>query len=180
MSEVQPEIRLLVARARLGDAKAFQTLVHEYTPRLLWFVRKLGLSDNDADDVLQESWLVAWSKLNRLRSLRLFRSWLYGITRNKAMQHLAKDEAREVPVADIDPLDEPPEESFFERYQPYLNQALERMSLTHREILALRFIEGMTYEELAQTTGTTLGTIKSRLHNAKHFLRRQLEVLTND
>ena len=180
MGEVRPEIRLMAARARLGDAEAFRALVHEYTPRLLWFVRKLGLPDKDADDVLQESWLVVWSKLNRLRSLRLFRSWLYGITRNTAMQHLAKTKTREVPVADIDPLDGPPEESFFERYQPYLNQALERMSLTHREILALRFIEGMTYEELALTTGVTLGTIKSRLHNAKHALRRQLEGLTND
>ena len=180
MSDVRPEIRLLAARARLGDAKAFETLVHEYTPRLLWFVRKLELPDKDADDVLQESWLVAWSKLNRLRNLRLFRSWLYGITRNKAMQHLAKEQAREAPVADIDPLDEPPEESFFERYLPYLNHALGQLSLTHREILALRFIEGMTYEELAQTTGARLGTVKSRLHNAKHALRRELEVLTND
>jgi len=180
MSEVRPEIRLLVARARLGDAKAFETLVHEYTPRLLWFVRKLGLPDKDADDVLQESWLVAWSKLNRLRNLRLFRSWLYGITRNKGMQRLASDESREVPVADIDPSDEPPEESLFERYQPYLNQALGQLSLTHREILALRFIEGMTYEELGQATGATLGTVKSRLHNAKHALRRELEVLTDD
>ena len=180
MSEVRPEIRLLVARARLGDAKAFETLVHDCTPRLLWFVRKLGLPDKDADDVLQETWLIAWSKLNRLRSCRLFRSWLYGITRNKAMQQLATGKVREVPVADMDPLDEPPEESFFERYQPQLNQALEQMSLTHREILALRFIEGMTYEELAQTTGATLGTVKSRLHNAKHTLRRQLEALTND
>ena len=180
MSEMQPETRLLVARARLGDAKAFERLVHEYMPRLLWFVRRLGLPDGDADDVLQESWLVAWSKLNRLRNLRLSRSWLYGITRNKAMQHLAREKAREVPVADIDPLDEPPEESFFERYQPYLNQALGRLSLIHREVLALRFIEGMTYEEVAQTTGATLGTVKSRLHNAKHALRRELEVLTND
>jgi RNA polymerase sigma-70 factor (ECF subfamily) len=180
MSELQPEIRLLAARARLGDAKAFERLVHEYTPRLLWFVRKLGLPDRDADDVLQESWLVAWSKLDRLRSLRLFRSWLYGITRNKAMQHLAKDKTREVPVADIDPMDEPPEESFFETYLPYLNQALGQLSLTHREILALRFIEGMTYAELAQTTGAALGTVKSRLLNAKHALRRELEALTND
>ena len=180
MSEIRPETRLRVARARLGDAKAFETLVHEYTPRLLWFVRKLGLRDKDADDVLQESWLAAWSKLSCLRNLRLFRSWLYAITRNKAMRHLARDKVREVPVADIDPSDEPPEESLFERYLPYLNRALEQMSLTHREILALRFIEGMTYAELAQITGATLGTIKSRLHNAKHTLRRQLEVLTND
>jgi len=178
MGHLQPEQRLLVARARLGDEQAFQSLVHHYTRRLLWFVRKLGLPEVTADDVVQESWLVAWASLHRLRKVESFRSWLYGIVRNKALQHLAKE--REVPTGDLDVAAETPEESVFDHYMPHLNRALEQLSVIHREVLALRFLEGMTYEELSEATDATAGTIKSRLHNAKLALRRQLEAIADD
>lgn len=178
MAEFPAEQQLLVARARLGDERAFERLVHLYTPRLIWFVRKLGLTEAAADDVVQESWLVAWSKLHRLRKIAVFRGWLYGIARNKSFQHLAK--ARDVPTADLDVAAEAPDEVFFDRYLPYLDSGLDRVSAIHREVLALRFLEEMTYAELAQATGVTVGTVKSRLHNGKLALRRELEAMADE
>ncbi len=178
MAEFPAEQQLLVARARLGDERAFERLVHLYTRRLIWFVRKLGLTEAAADDVVQESWVVAWSNLHRLRKIAVFRGWLYGIARNKSFQHLAK--ARDVPTADLDVAAEAPDEVFFDRYLPYLNSGLDRVSAIHREVLALRFLEEMTYAELAQATGVTVGTVKSRLHNGKLALRRELEAMADE
>ncbi len=75
---------------------------------------------------------------------------------------------------------EEPEDSDSDRYGPRLNQALDHLSAIHREILALRFLEGMSYEELSMATGATAGTVKSRLHNAKVALRRLLEGQTDE
>ena len=178
MSGLLLEQHLVVARAQLGDEQAFQWLVHHYTPRLLWFVRKIGLSPVNADDVVQNVWLAAWSSLHRLRKVDRFRSWLYGIARNKALQYVAQ--VREVPIANFESVPDAPDDSFFERYMPHLNEALDRLSVIHREILALRFLEEMTFEELSEATGTSVGTIKSRLHNAKVALREKLEVIVDD
>jgi RNA polymerase sigma-70 factor (ECF subfamily) len=178
MAEFPAEQLILVARARLGDERAFERLVHVYTPRLIWFVRKLGLTEGEADDVVQETWLVAWSKLRCLRKMAVFRGWLYGIARNKSLQHL--DKAREVPADDLDVAAEIPDQVFFDRYLPYLDRGLDRISAIHREVLALRFLEEMTYVELAEATGVPVGTVKSRLHNGKLALRRELEAIADD
>jgi RNA polymerase sigma-70 factor (ECF subfamily) len=162
----------------LGDAAAFDRLVRLYTPRLLWFVRTLGVSETAAEDVVQESWLAAWSSLNRLRQVASFRGWLYGIARHKSRQYAAKD--RESIRSELDIACEAPDETYFDRYLPYLNAALERISIVHREVLALRFLEDLTYQELSRALGVPVGTIKSRLHNAKLALRAALEGLGND
>ena len=180
MSEDHSGTVLRVARARLGDAAAFQTLIQQYMPRMLWFLRKLGLSDSDADDVLQESWLTVWTILGRLRDLRKFRPWLYRIVRNKEMQHIDRESSDDVSAGEMDLADEPAEQTLWAKYQPYLNQAIEQLPVLCREIIALRFIEEMTYEELAETLNVPVGTVKSRLHKARGELRSILEELAHE
>jgi len=179
MMKSAAEQRLLAARARLGDDLAFEQLVHEHTRRLTWFVRKLGLSESVSEDVVQEAWVTAWTSLRTLRDAGKFRSWLYGITRNKALQHIAA--VREIPAADLDLLavDEV-RDSYFDRYAPHLDRALDGLHVAHREVLILRFFEGMSYAELSGALGVTEGTVKSRLHYAKLALRRQLEVIPHE
>ena len=173
------EQRLLAARARLGDDLAFEQLVHEHTRRLVWFARKLGLSQAVSEDVVQDAWVAAWMSLRTLRDVRKFRSWLYGITRNKALQHIAA--VPEIPAADLDvPAADEVRDSYFDRYAPYLDRALDGLPVAHREVLTLRFFEQMSYAELAEALSVTEGTVKSRLHYAKSALRRQLEVITHE
>lgn len=179
MSTSTAEQRLLAARARLGDDSAFELLVHEHTRALVGFVRKLGLPESVSEDVVQETWVAAWKSLRTLRDVGKFRSWLFGITRNKALQHFAT--AREIPIADLDtPATDEVLDSYFDRFAPYLNRALDGLPVSQREVLALRFFEGMSYENLAETICVSEGTIKSRLHYAKAALRRRLEVLTDE
>lgn len=180
MSEIHPDETLLVARAVIGDDKAFEALVHHYTPRLLWYVRRLGLSEAAADDVVQNAWLACWSSKGRLRDIHRFRAWLYGIARNKAFQNLGSINPREILTSEIDVPDEETGESFFAQHLGYLNDGLARLPILHREVLSLRFLEGMPYAEIAEATGVSVGTVKSRLHNAKAELRRHMEVMINE
>jgi len=178
MGQSRAEEHLLVARARIGDARAFEALVFQYTPRLRWFATKLGLSTTTADDVVQESWLAAWSGLARLRDVRQFRSWLYGTARNKCLQQISRE--RQTCMLNCELAAEEPDDAWFDQYLPYIGAALENLPPIHSEILALRFLEGMTYQELAEVVQANEGTIKSRLHHAKRALRKELEVLANE
>jgi RNA polymerase sigma-70 factor (ECF subfamily) len=65
-------------------------------------------------------------------------------------------------------------------YLPHLSIALERLSLIHREVLVLRFLENMAYDDISEALGISLGTTKSRIHNAKLALRQHLEVITHE
>ncbi len=180
MSEIHPEERLLIARAHLGDDSAFEAIVHRFTPRLLWYVRRLGLTEAAAEDVVQNTWLACWTSMARLRDVRRFRSWLYGITRNKALQHIGAINPHETLTGDIDLPTKEPEDSFFQRHGEYLGAGLARLPILHREALTLRFLENMSYAEISETTRVSEGTVKSRLHYAKVELRRQMEVLANE
>jgi len=175
------EERLLVARTQLGDQEALGQLVRQYSPRLTWYVRRFGMGPDTSDDVVQEVWLVVLTKMGKLRDTAKFRPWLYGIARNKTRQYLALADQHEVLPSNLQDSEESPdEESFLQYHLRNLPVALERLSVPHREVLALRFLEGMSYSELAEATETTEGTVKSRLHYAKIELRRHLEGMPHE
>ena len=69
---------------------------------------------------------------------------------------------------------------FRDLYMPHLSIALDRLSLIHREVLILRFLEDMAYEDISAVLAISLGTTKSRLHNAKQALRQQLEMIARE
>lgn len=169
--------QVLALRCQAGDDRAFEELVGAFHERLRSYVaRVLGLADA-ADDVLQDVWLDVYRGIPRLRNVRGLRSWLYRIARGRAALHLRRRKAWSFePLAAEDAIDdahgEPacsPEE--IER----LNRCLDALAPPHREALVLRFMEDMTYEEIATATGCELGTVRSRLHYAKRALREIIE-----
>lgn len=172
---------LLVLRAQLGDEKAFQRLVQENTQQLFLYCRSFNLDTTRCEDIIQEVWIVAFRSLRRLRSVAKFRSWLFGIARNKARHYLdkkARDELLKQNIVGYSE-DSSPQPSF-RKYLEGLPSAFERLSINHREILTLRFLNQMSYAEIADLTGINAGTIKSRVHYAKTALRKMLESMKND
>lgn len=172
---------LVILRAQLGDEKAFRRLVQKYTQQLFLYCRSFNLDATRCEDIIQEVWLVAFRNLGRLRSATKFRSWLYGITRNKARQQLDKktrDESLRQNIAEYN-VESLPEPSFRD-YLEVLPSAFERLSINHREILTLRFLNGLSYVEIADLTGLGAGTIKSRIHYAKIALHKILESMKNE
>jgi len=167
----------LVARCQVGDDEAFAELVGRYHPRVAYFVRRLLGSEDHLEDVLQETWLAALRMLPRLRSPGAFPVWLYRIARNQACRHLRRRQRRVDLNGEpqVPPAAEPDEPEFTPDQAAAIHGCLERLSHPHREVLVLRFLEGMTYEEIAQVVACPAGTVRSRIHYAKRTLRREME-----
>ncbi|MCX5672912.1 MAG: sigma-70 family RNA polymerase sigma factor [Planctomycetota bacterium] len=167
---------LLVARSQAGDDAAFTELVGRYQARIAYFVRRLLGSDEHLDDVLQETWLAAFRGMRTLRHPAALAVWLYRIARNQACQQIRR--RREEPELAEDVAgpahaeDEPP---FSPDQAALIHQCLGQLGHRHREVLVLRFLENMPYEEIANVVGCPVGTIRSRLYHAKWALRREME-----
>jgi len=162
----------------MGDEAAFAELLRMYSPRLRFYVSKMLHERHErTDDLLQEIWASAYRALPKLNDAAAFRAWLFRIARDRVYREFRR--AR----IDFHPLEErrPPGEFAAEPEASEtvdaegVHQQIERLSAEHREALVLRFIEDMSYEEIARVTGSTLGTVRSRIHYAKRALRRALE-----
>lgn len=172
---------LLALRCQAGDPAAFAELVGRFHPRLLLYVRKLlaGAGGPSAEDVLQDVWLDAHRGLSRLRDSGALRGWLYRLARDRAWQALRRRRgpiARAVPLAAVGEVAAPPgeEPAFAADDAAAIHAALDRLTPGHREVLLLRFVEGMTYEQAAAVVGCPVGTVRSRLHHAKRCLAAAL------
>ena len=169
---------LLVLRCQTGDESAFAQLVEAYHPRLRLYVTKMLGRGPAAEDVLQEIWLEAFRGLPGLRDSGAVCGWLYRIAHSKACQVLRR---REPPRATIDEADNVADDAagndddFSAEEAAAIHAALDGLSPDHREVLLLRFVEQMSYEQMAAVTGCGVGTVRSRLHYAKRSLRRALE-----
>ena len=167
----------LVLRSQLGDETAFEELLRSYSPRLRFYVSKmLGDKYESADDLLQEIWLGVFRALSRLNDAAAFRAWLFRIARDRVCREFRRvrirfdswnDQQFEAIAAQEEGSDLVDREA--------LRQRLDSLSAEHREALVLRFIEAMSYEEIARVTGNSPGTVRSRIHYAKRALRRAFQ-----
>jgi RNA polymerase sigma-70 factor, ECF subfamily len=168
--------RLLVLRCQTGDQAAFAALVERYSPRLLYYLRKmLGEAKADAEDVLQEVWFDVFRAAPRLNDPAAFPAWLYRIARNRTARRQRNKPRLSRPLVEADLADDPDDEDYSTADADIVHTALNELAPEHREVLVLRFLEEMSYEDTAQVVGCPLGTIRSRIHYAKRALRSVLE-----
>jgi RNA polymerase sigma-70 factor (ECF subfamily) len=166
---------VLVVRCQAGDRVAFEELVELCQPRLRYFLARMIGDDHAADDLLQEVWFDVYRGVARLADPAAFAAWLYRIARHRALGELRK---RRQPLSSLDGIDLAEEEEpddFTAEDAERVHAGLGRLAPEQREVLLLRFVEGMTYEEIARVTACQLGTVRSRLHYAKRALRRVME-----
>jgi RNA polymerase sigma-70 factor, ECF subfamily len=166
--------RLLVLRCQVGDRGAFEELVRHAQPRLERFLRKMLTGEANVDDVIQDVWMDVLRGIGRLSDPAALLPWLYRIAHNRAFSMLRR--RRPMAVIDDDDVQAPGEEtSFTFEDRQAVHAAMDQLAAEHREVLLLRFMEDLSYEEIAEVTGCQLGTVRSRIHNAKRQLRRILE-----
>lgn len=174
--------QVLVLRFQSGDVSAFTEIVEAFQPRLRSFA--LSLSDgrtDEVDDILQDVWFDVYRQLPRLRRPGALRTWLYRITRNKLarafhwrrLQPVSLDSSCEPAVDEAEPTFGPDD-------LEHLHKAMSLLSREHREAVALRFLERMSYEEIAEVTDSKVGTVRSRLHYAKKRLREDIERMNHE
>jgi RNA polymerase sigma-70 factor (ECF subfamily) len=118
-------------------------------------------------------WFDVYRGVARLADPGAFPAWLYRIARHRALGELRKTRQHLSSLEGIDLAGEEGEDDDFSAEDAVrVHAALGRLAPEHREVLLLRFIEGMTYEDIARVTGCRLGTVRSRIHYAKRALRR--------
>src|SRR3954466_270820 len=166
---------LLVLRCQMGDDDAYRELVGRFGPRLRYFIRKLVGRADRAEDLVQEVWLDVLRQLPRLKDAGAFTTWLYRIAHGKVMLDGRRNGRAPKTTSDIESIADDTDETFSAEDAARIHAALDELEPVHREVLVLRFLEQMSYEEIAQIVDCPIGTIRSRLHYAKTALHRLLK-----
>ena len=172
------DVPTLAAAARGGELAAFERLVKLFMRRAYFFC--LGICGNreDALDISQNAFARAWRGISRLADPASFPSWLFSILRNEAATFLKKRgrvERRELTdsalLETVESDDNP--ESADDRREIW--QAISRLPLQMREIIVMKHLQGMSYEEIAGLLEIPRGSVAIRLYRARAELKRKLE-----
>ncbi len=169
-------LELLVLRCKRGDKEALDQLIRHWQERLLYFVRRLVATEEDSWDVLQQTWLRVIRGIQTLDNPNRLPTWLYRIARCTALSHWRghyRAQARIDEQVDLAALAEDQDHLAFDDAEE-VHQALNRVSLTHREILTLFFLEDLSVEEMSEVLDVPVGTVKSRLFYAKKAIQAVL------
>ncbi|MGD1069635.1 MAG: sigma-70 family RNA polymerase sigma factor [Bryobacteraceae bacterium] len=185
--EVRAELEL-VNRARAGDAAAFSTLIRQYEGKIFRLAMNITQNREDAEDVLQESFLKAYEHLDQFQGNSKFYTWIVRIAVNQALMKLRKrktdrsvsldeqiDTGEDTVVREIATWDPDPEERFSrEELHTILNEAIDGLAPIYRTVFTLRDVDGLSTEETAEALDLTVPAVKSRLLRARLQLRDKL------
>lgn len=179
-----------IHRFRAGDAKAFDELVVRYEGKMYGFLMRMcGCADN-AKDVVQETFMTAYRYLNGFRGDSSFKTWLYRIAstsclknkrrrKNEPARHVSLDdlvpgEAEVNRLADSSWPTTPVEELLNRELSGHIRNSLMKLPEKYRIVFVLRDMEGFSAEEAARALKVSVPAVKSRLHRARLFLRKEL------
>ena len=175
----------LVALAQKGDQDAFAQLVEANQNKIYTLALRMTGNPEDAADLAQDAFLRAWRALSDFQGESGFSTWLYRLTRNLCIDFLRREKRRHsiVSISSLDdeegprPTDVPdrrftPENELERReLRAAVGRGLAQLSDEHRQVLALREVEGLSYAEIADALGLEVGTVKSRIARARSVLR---------
>jgi len=182
--------QLLVERARAGERAAFDELVSKYQRRLMRLLARLLSDQTEAEDVVQDTFIKAYKALPHFRGDAAFYTWLYRIGINTAKNALLNRKRHatgpiEPAVARAEPPDEdrlrdintPESELASKQIAETVNAAMDALPIDLRTTIALREIEGMSYEEISEIMGCPIGTVRSRIFRAREAIAKKLRPL---
>ena len=181
--------RVIVQRVQAGEVAAFDALILKYRERVYGVVYNMTSNREDAADLTQDAFIKAFQSINRFQAQSSFFTWLYRIAVNSTLTHLRKAKLRTFfsfeKITDEDKTAQlvnqltdkngADRELFIRELQEKLNEAMMKLSIKHRTVVTLFEIEGLSHEEIAEITGCSVGTVRSRLHYAKQLLQAELQ-----
>ena len=167
----------LMLRFQAGDRRAFEELFHRFTPPLLGFLARMVADRGRAEELAQEVFVRVYNARERYEPRARFSTWIFGIAHRLALNELSRAyRGRERPLEGgaerevADPAPGTDEHLDAVRLGERLERALARLPERQRAALALRSERGMGYEEIAETLGTSVSSVKSLLHRARERL----------
>ncbi len=160
--------------------KGFELLVNQYSEQLYWQIRRMVLSHEDANDILQNTFVKAWLNIDYFRAEAKLSTWLYRIALNESLTFLNKQRA--TTLVDIDD----PEADVIQKLEsdPYfsgdeielsLQKALLSLPEKQRMVFNLKYYQDMKYEEMSDILGTSVGALKASYHHAVKKIEKILE-----
>lgn len=180
----------LVALCQAGQTRPFEILVHRYRGKIYAMIVNMTGNDADAWDLSQEVFLKAWRALPKFEARSQFYTWLYRITHNVTYDWLRKKKIE--PGMEFDDalghqpaagavtvprsMAEPDHRLAHKETGLRIQEALKQLSPEHRAVILLKEVDGLSYQEIAETAGCSLGTVMSRLF----YARKRLQTLLRD
>jgi RNA polymerase sigma-70 factor (ECF subfamily) len=180
----------LVEQVQAGDKQAFDVLVLKYQNKIIQLVNRYVHDEDEARDVAQEAFIKAYRAIGRFRGDSAFYTWLYRIAINTAKNYLVAS-GRRPPRSDIDAQDAEqyegatglkeyatPERMLLkDEIQTAIATAIDELPDDLRTAITLRELEGLSYEEIAQTMDCPIGTVRSRIFRARDAIDTRLKPL---
>ncbi|MHC4424523.1 MAG: RNA polymerase sigma factor [Planctomycetota bacterium] len=167
--------QILLLRCQIGDRDALAELIDRYGRPLRYFISRLLENNEMAEDVFQDTWLTVIRRIHGLKEVDAFPTWLYRIARNKVYQQLRRKKM----VSELDENISVPKDNendvFLLEDVAQVHRCLKELRPEHREVLMLRFLEQMSYQQISQVVNCNVGTVRSRIYYAKIALKKELE-----
>ncbi len=167
---------------RVSDTQnyAFNLIVRKYQERIYWHIRKIVISQDDADDVVQNTFLKVWGGLGNFREDSQLFTWLYRIATNEALTFLKRKRTKFLlPIIDVEQqlantLESDP---YFDgnELQAKLQKAIIKLPVKQRLVFNMKYFDEMKYEEMSRILGTSVGALKASFHHAVKKIEKFIE-----
>ena len=160
--------------------EAFNGIVHAYTERLYWHIRRFLCSHEDANDLLQDIFIKIWTALPSFRGDAKLYTWIYRIATNEVLNHLRKKRFKalisfEDPLAKADKMIDDDVHFNGNQLQRELHKAIQRLPEKQRVVFNLRYFDEMKYEDISEITDTSVGALKASYHHAYNKVKDDMQ-----
>lgn len=176
-----------IRRAAAGDPEAFEQLMLKYQKPIYNLTLRMTGNPDDAFDLTQEAFIRAWKAIDSVRADGAFSSWLYRLASNVCIDHLRAmkrkktvslvfEEDGEEQTMDVpDPSPSPEELVLLKADRECVERAMNELAVEQRQVLTLRLINGLSYEQISEILDVPEGTVKSRISRAREALRKKIQ-----
>lgn len=160
--------------------RAFAEVVRQYSETLYWKIRRIVLTHDDADDVLQETFVKAWLNIDSFQGKSKLSTWLYRIAVNESLDFLRR--RRNESQVDIDDAQSVAGQLMADEYfdgdkaQVLLQQAIAQLPDVQRAVFTMRYYDEMKYSDISKVLGTTEGALKASYHIAVKKIKEYLDL----
>jgi RNA polymerase sigma-70 factor (ECF subfamily) len=176
----------MIARARAGDRDLFEHVVQRYHRPVASFIHRMIGDYDTALDLTQEVFLKVYTSLDRYDEQYRFSTWLFKIASNHTIDHLRKQHGKLLSLDGPDGEMEiggrgfaseaasPERQSILNQRRTIIESAMACLPLSYRQVMMLRHVADLSYEEIVEITGLPMGTVKNRIFRAREAMRQEL------
>jgi RNA polymerase sigma-70 factor (ECF subfamily) len=181
------EDQVLIKKILKGDKNAFEELMRRYNRRIFNFVLRMVRNEETATELSQDFFIKIYMVLDKYNFEYKFSTWAYRICHNMVIDHIRKNQVTVDSLDDdsVSPRAMLESENYIKEdgfksmadgeTQYHLWKMVEQIPVKYRELILLRYIQELKYEEIADITGLPVGTVKNRIFKAKEILKQEME-----